>query len=324
MIADEQAWNYFQPADVEVYFDKTEFDGIHGMMVYNKTSQRTGKSNEYNSIDKWIIAVGKHDGLICGSDWVQSQMILNQNKSKSYRKPKSEVALLSGLLYCGNCGSFMRPKLSSRTNKNGERIYDYLCERKEKSHGEKCDMKRPNGNELDRLVCEEVKRLSEDSSDFMKNLKRGLKSIDYNDESYQDKIKDLRKSKTSYENEIKNLLTSLAKSEHSSAQDYIISTINELDAKIKQLDKQIQEYTNLANTTHISESEFEIMAEMFSNAANSLDNMTVAQKRTALRSIIRRIEFDGENVHIYFFGADDDEIDLSDKDDSEPLREGCK
>jgi site-specific DNA recombinase len=134
----------------------------------------------------------------------------------------------------------------------------------------------------------------------------------------------LRKSKTSYENEIKNLLTSLAKSEHSSAQDYIISTINELDAKIKQLDKQIQEYTNLANTTHISESEFEIMAEMFSNAANSLDNMTVAQKRTALRSIIRRIEFDGENVHIYFFGADDDEIDLSDKDDSEPLREGCK
>lgn len=324
MIADEQAWNYFQTADVEVYCDKTEFDGIHGMMVYNKTSQRTGKSNEYNSIDKWIIAVGKHDGLICGSDWVQSQMILNQNKSKSYRKPKSEVALLSGLLYCGNCGSFMRPKLSSRTNKNGERIYDYLCERKEKSHGEKCDMKRPNGNELDRLVCEEVKRLSEDSSDFMKNLKRGLKSIDYNDESYQDKIKDLRKSKTSYENEIKNLLTSLAKSEHSSAQDYIISTINELDAKIKQLDKQIQEYTNLANTTHISESEFEIMAEMFSNAANSLDNMTVAQKRTALRSIIRRIEFDGENVHIYFFGADDDEIDLSDKDDSEPLREGCK
>ena len=66
------------------------------------------------------------------------------------------------------------------------------------------------------------------------------------------------------------------------------------------------------------------MAEMFSNAANSLDNMTVAQKRTALRSIIRRIEFDGENVHIYFFGADDDKIDLSDEDNSEPLREGCK
>jgi len=52
--------------------------------------------------------------------------------------------------------------------------------------------------------------------------------------------------------------------------------------------------------------------------------MTVAQKRTALRSIIRRIEFDGENVHIYFFGADDDEIDLSDEDNLEPLREGCK
>ena len=86
----------------------------------------------------------------------------------------------------------------------------------------------------------------------------------------------------------------------------------------------IQEYTDLANTTHISESEFEIMAEMLSNAANSLDNMTVAQKRTALRSIIRRIEFDGENVHIYFFGSDENEIDLSEEDNLEPLREGCK
>lgn len=66
------------------------------------------------------------------------------------------------------------------------------------------------------------------------------------------------------------------------------------------------------------------MAEMLSNAANSLDNMTVAQKRTALRSIIRRIEFDGENVHIYFFGSDENEIDLSEEDNLEPLREGCK
>ena len=103
-----------------------------------------------------------------------------------------------------------------------------------------------------------------------------------------------------------------------------IATINELAIKIKLLDKQIQEYTDLANTTHISESEFEIMAEMLSNAANSLDNMTVAQKRTALRSIIRRIEFDGENVHIYFFGSDENEIDLSEEDNLEPLREGCK
>ena len=324
MIADEQAWNYFQSADLDMYCDKSEFDGIHGMMVYNKTNQRSGTSNQYNDMKEWVITVGRHKGIISGNDWVQAQILLNQNKSKSYRKPKSEVALLSGLLYCGNCGSFMRPKLSSRTNKNSERIYDYLCERKEKSHGEKCNMKRPNGNELDRLVCEEVKRLSEDSSDFMKNLKRGLKSIDYNDESYQDKIKNLKNSKTGYENKINNLINSLSESEQSSAHDYIIATINELAIKIKLLDKQIQEYTDLANTTHISESEFEIMAEMLSNAANSLDNMTVAQKRTALRSIIRRIEFDGENVHIYFFGSDENEIDLSEEDNLEPLREGCK
>lgn len=324
MIADEQAWNYFSAADVEIYSEREQFDGIHGMMVYNKTSQRTGKSNTFNNINDWIIAVGKHKGLIKGYDWVEAQKLLEQNKSKSYRKPKSNVALLSGLLFCGNCGSFMRPKLTQRRNKDGELIYDYLCELKEKSKSQKCDMKRPNGNELDKLVCMEVKRLAEESSDFMKNLRKGLRSFDYNDESYQEKLKELRKSKAKYDTQIKKLLQSLLETEGTAAHDYIINQINETDSRIQSIDKQIQEYVELANSHSSSDENFEILADMMSKTAGTIDSMTVEEKRAALRNIIHKVIWDGDKIHIYFFGCEEDEISLSDEEFSEPQGECCK
>ena len=313
LIADEQAWNYFTAEGATIYADKEQFDCIHGMMIYNKTNQQTGRANLINDIKDWVISVGKHKGIIKGNDWVQVQKLLNQNNSKSYRKPRSNVALLSGLLICGNCGSFMRPKLSQRRNSNGELIFDYVCELKEKSKSQKCNMKRPNGNEIDHLICEEIKKLSPVESEFMKYLKQGIRNIDYNTETYQETLKDLRKSKTKYETQINNLLQSLAQAQDSAASTYILKQINDIDIKIKAIEKQISEYMEILNTTASSEQDFEILSEMLSNTANYIDTMTVEQKRNALRSIIHKIVWDGENAHIYFFGSDDSEIDLSDE-----------
>lgn len=68
------------------------------------------------------MAVGKHTGMIKGTEWIQVQEYLEQNRSKSFRKPRSNIALLSGLLFC-TCGDYMRPKQSKRMDAQGEFIY---------------------------------------------------------------------------------------------------------------------------------------------------------------------------------------------------------
>lgn len=324
LIADETAWDYFELLDVDVFSDKSEFNGKHGVMAYNKTSQKVGRTNELRDIKEWVIAVGRHKGIISSGDWTEAQKLLEQNKSKSYRKPKSNVALLSGLLFCGNCGSFMRPKLTQRKNRDGEFIYDYLCELKEKSKSQKCGMKRPNGNELDKIVCEEIKKLSEDKSEFMTILKNQQKKMNVNDGSYLEKIKSLRKSKTETETKIKVLVQSLTQSEGTSAQGYILQEINVLDESVKKLESQIAEYENLAKTDNLSDVEFQKLAEIMTSFAAAFENMSAEQKRTAIRAFVRKVIWDGENVHIYFFGADEDKIDLSDIESSEPQGEYSK
>ena len=43
MIADEDAWNYFESNEIEIYAEKKSFDGCHGVIAYSKTIQKPGR-----------------------------------------------------------------------------------------------------------------------------------------------------------------------------------------------------------------------------------------------------------------------------------------
>ena len=322
--ADEAAWNYFDTKEVEVFSDRNCFDGNHGVIAYNKTKQQTGHSNKVRDIKDWIIAVGKHEGIISGEDWCQTQKLLAQNKSKSYRKPRSNVALLSGLLFCGDCGSFMRPKLSQRINQDGEFIYDYLCELKEKSKRQKCSMKRINGNELDQAISNEIKKITSDESELLRILKKEAAHAQMRNTSHQKKILSLKRNKSYTECKIKNLIALLEKAEDTAAHKYILEEINTLDKAKIDIEAQIQEYEGMERVNALSDLEFEGLAKMLCSFADSFETMPLEQKRFTIKTFVRKIVWDGSQVHIYFLGNEDDKTDISQDALLEPQREGYK
>lgn len=326
MIADEDAYQFLIENDVELFSEKAAFDGKHGVIAYNRTIQKAGKANKTRPMSEWIVSVGKHSGIVTGAQWIKAQTLLEQNRSKSYRKPRSNVALLSGLLFCGNCGDYMRPKLTNRLDAHGEQIYTYLCAMKERSRGHCCNEKNANGNTLDKAVIEEIKKLSGDNSEFMHQLEKSKKALAGDREGYQEQLDKLNAMLSENEAEIKALVTALTKASGTAAEEYIVKQIDELHDKGTILQQRIQEVRQLTASHELSDIEFDVFRQMLSSFQDTIDGMTVEQKRAAIRTCVKKVVWDGKDVHMYLFGSDDDyelpehpTVSGENKDSIEPL-----
>lgn len=328
MIADEETFKYLIENEADLFSEEFEFDGEHGIMAYNRTIQKAGKANQVRPISEWIISVGAHEGLIPSKQWIKAQKLLEQNSSKSFRKPKSNVALLSGMLFCGNCGDYMRPKLTKRLNKEGEQVYSYLCSTKERGHKQCCDSKSINGNQIDKAVVEEIKKLSEDKSEFMRQLEESKKLVNGNQAEYCDEVSRLKKSFEENDKDIKGLVTSLGKASGSSAEEYIVRQIDELHVENENIKRRIEELEQLSESKALSNIEFDLLTRILASFKNSFDEMSVEQKRAALRAFVKKIVWDGNNVQLYLFGSELDEIDFpeliqTDSDNEADFAEKC-
>lgn len=328
MIADEAAHDYLMENDVDLYAEKSEFDGIHGIMAYNRTLQQQGKSQKLKPMNEWIVAVGKHEGVIDGQTWVKVQKMLEGNRSKMDRQTRSNVALVSGLLRCKACGDYMRPKRSQRTNAKGEYIYSYLCETKERSRCYLCNMKNVNGNLLDAMVIDEIKKLGEgwEHSEYAKYLQEAKKAICAQQDECEAEMASLWERIAEKDTAIKNLVATLSKVSGSVSEPYIIEQIGELHRDRDALMARMSELEALNAKNELTDLEFDLIRQTLSSFSATIDDMNVLQKRQAIRALVKRIEWDGENVHLYLLHSEGD-CDLPDiedrsrEDSAEPLCE---
>lgn len=303
LIADEAAYQYLTENQVDLFSEQSDFDGVHGIMAYNRTLQQPGKANQVKPMEEWIVSVGRHLGIIEGKAWVKAQRLLAQNKSKSYRKVRSNVALLSGLLLCGSCRSFMRPKVSGRLNAKGEPIYTYLCSMKERSRGHVCKMRNCNGNLMDADIVNQLKALSENGSDFLQQLEHSKRVLAGNRQSYDEEISRIEADIAANDDAIKNLVSALGKASGTSAEGYIIRQIDELHDKGEGFQRRLDQLKELTADHVLADIEFDLLAQMLASFKDTVDDMTVEQKRAAIRTFLKQVIWDGSRAHLVLFGS---------------------
>ena len=311
MVADEDAYHYFTEREAEVCFPKEAFDGSCGIMAYNRTNQEKGRTTQLLPVSEWIIALGKHPGVVPSKNWIKVQESLDRNKSKAYRKPRNNEALLTGLVYCA-CGERMYPKLTQRKTADGDLIYTYVCKMKERSKRERCNRRNANGNILDAAIIEQIKSLTDHDSDFVSQLAKSREFYTGKREQYEKQLENLRAEYAKNEQTVNGLIDSLGMVGDSIARPRVLKRIEELTDINREVQNRIYELEGLVDTNALGDEEFDLLRQMLVMFRSGIDDMSVEEKRAAIRTVVRKVIWDGVNAHVVLFGADENEIEFPD------------
>ena len=301
--ADKDSYRYFTNLDCQVCMESHEMDGIRGCIAYGKTSSFKYR-NKQNEPSEWIVAVGRHKGILSGRDWVKVQQILESNKKKgdNFRKVHNPVSLLSGVLYC-SCGAVMRPKNypANRVDKNGNRTFAYLCTKKEKSNRKSCNICNVNGNIVDQKVCDKILSMVTLHQDMYQSLQELLEALKQEREKKITEHDILFHELEEKKNCMNQLILSLGKSNGNEAfLKYVEEQIEQLDQECKLLENKLKKLCK------DSEKEKNLHKELIQDTknqllsfSNSFESLSIPEKREYLREIIKKVTWDGEKVDVY-------------------------
>ena len=311
--ADTDTYHYFKSINAQICMDISLFDGKHGLMVYLE-----------HPTEEWIVAVGQHKPFISGKQWVALQDRLKNGQKRAYRRPRKNTALLSGLIRCANCHSYMRPKNYNRTDQNGNKIFAYMCEEKAKSKGQNCNMKNPRGNDVDRFICNEIKKLPRNTSTFMQQLNSAEQLLLKESNHSQSELTLLNASLKDKDNRINTLLKTLSQIDNSITLQYINEEISKLHSEKEDIKRQIKELELVEQDKSKIYDELSALQDKLSDFSSTFDLMPIDDKRTALRKLVKTVLWNGNTVHLYLTGSEDIFSDTDTPDISEPIERGCK
>ena len=167
---------------------------------------------------------------------------------------------------------------------------------------------------MDRAVCEEIKKLSENDSQFIRQLEKSKSKITQHSTEFTAAIENLKKEISDKENELGKLVKNLGLISDKGTVEYIAERIKVLRSEIEDSNKKLEKLNGVLTETNLSNDEFDILKTLLKSFAETFETMSIEQKRKAIRTFVKRIVWDGKNIHMYLYGSDTDEF-LS----SEPL-----
>lgn len=299
-VADQSIFDYFTKKGCYIPDNMAnKFTGEYGIMAYNRTDQ-TDTITKVRPYDEWIISVGQHAAIIDSDLWLDVQNILEENSNKRFRKPKSDNAVLTGILRCGKCGGYMRSKAGRETSDGVQRYY-YLCTTKEKSRKHLCDICNANGNFVDELVINEIKKLAMDNDYFMELLASKKSRLLDNEKAAFKEIEECNKRLNEIESESKNV-TNAIRIAPEAAMQALLDDLSNLGKEREALENKILRLNQIESEKESNKQSLSILKQALSSFAYNIDSLSVADKRSLIKTIVSEIIWDGDNVNISLFG----------------------
>ena len=308
-VADQKSYDYLCNQGYILCCEETELDGVSGYMTYNKHKNVDGKGAKQvrNNIIDWIVTVGKHPAIIESDKWIKANKIILTFKPCTLNtRVKNPVSLFSTLIFCGQCGHKMRPKVVTYYNgTDKENTFDYVCEYKLKSGKTKCNCKNIHGNEFDNYVITELFKFDVNGSLVNGLINNYETKITNSTNDNQTKITGLKNKITEKNDMIKNLVLSMAKSSSDTVVKYAQEEIDRLSIEITELNKEVETLSNSTELNIKINKEFDNIQEALISLRQDFDHLSIFEKRDILKNIIGKIVWnDDGQIDIFLKGTE--------------------
>ena len=290
--ADQDIKKFLESKKIKLFNNNKKLDGTFGLISYNKRIQKKAKKRKkiIKDMKDWIIAVGNHEGIIDGKDWIDVWNTLEE-RTKNKRSVKINTksnSYLSGILKCSNCGSWMRPKILKTYHENGKRNFVYLCELKSKSKKELCNSKNIKGIEIDKQILKFITSFETNNKEVIEILQKNIHYLNNDNE-----FKTLSNILNNNNLKIKKLITKLAFISHELS--WIITdeiqTLKEENLKIEEKLKKLS-----TSTTNINLNE--TVNNIINNYHEFLEKINIDEARNYIKMLISSVYYQNNTIII--------------------------
>ena len=303
VVADNKIKDFFEKMNVTIYETGIEkCNGINGLLAYNKREELMGKTKSYKDITEWIIAVGKHQGIIPSQQFIKVWNLIVNNKDKRCRVPRQNTSILSGIIRCKHCGNYMRPRLRNTVTIDNKRNFSYLCVLKEKSRKRLCKCKNINGIETDMIVIEKISELKLPTNMLINKIKLLINNKEKKSDKRINELQTLNTILSRNKRKVEALIDKMAIIDGELIAD-ITAQIKSIKSKNLEIEKRIIELSK-ETEKEIDNDEVTVLAlNIINKYMSSFDSLNIVDKRLMIKSLVNTIESDGENIYINYMGC---------------------
>lgn len=303
VVADNKIKDFFEKMNVTIYeTDIEKCNGINGLLAYNKREELMGKTKSYKDITEWIIAVGKHQGIIPSQQFIKVWNLIVNNKDKRCRVPRQNTSILSGIIRCKHCGNYMRPRLRNTVTIDNKRNFSYLCVLKEKSRKRLCKCKNINGIETDMIVIEKISELKLPTNMLINKIKLLINNKEKKSDKRINELQTLNTILSRNKRKVEALIDKMAIIDEELIAD-ITAQIKSIKSKNLEIEKRIIELSK-ETEKEIDKDEVTVLAlNIINKYMSSFDSLNIVDKRLMIKSLVNTIESDGENIYINYMGC---------------------
>ena len=139
-------YEYYAKQGTRIVSEIAEFDGIHGLQLYGKT---THKAEDWSDMKVVVMA---HEGLVSSDTWLKCQRKLGQNKQIG-NSMSNTTSWLGGRIICKQCG---RTMTVTKGNPHADGTHTRYFSCTGKSHNRTCKGSKVTlyADSLEDMVCE--------------------------------------------------------------------------------------------------------------------------------------------------------------------------